>query len=95
MFGPCHVALADWSENGCLTTKQIYPEILSDANTVASDIAADTNSAIERADDAEHERRDLAPWQHEQADELARVTANSDGVRERERHHGPAAGDDG
>ena len=80
MFGPCHVALADWSENGCLTTKQIYPEVLPNANTITSDIAAHTNSPIKRTDDAVYEGRNLTTGKHEQADEPSCATADSDGV---------------
>lgn len=49
----------------------------------------------ERADDAGHEGCNGCIGQHEPKHESASSTANSDGVREGERHYGSETRDDG
>lgn len=60
--------------------KQIYTEILRHANATASNLPADTDRAIERADDAVDEGRDVLAGKYESTDESARAAADSDGV---------------
>lgn len=59
---------------------QIHTEILLHAHPTTSHIPPHPNRALQRTNDAKHERRDLPPRIHEPADEPPSSTAHSHGV---------------
>ena len=78
-----------------LPCPQIHPKVLLHAHPTPSHLPPHPNRALQRTNDAEHERRHLPPGLHEPVHESSRAAAHRHGIRKGERHYGSAAGDDG
>ena len=74
---------------------QVHTKILLHAHPTASHIPPHPNRALQRTNDAKHERRHLPPRLHEPANEPPSSPTHSHGIRKGKRHHGSKTRDDG